>query len=301
MRVLVTGASGMLGTDLTSELASYFEVSGVGLNSSSQPNYLQADLSEPAIALSVLNQTRPQIVFHTAAMTDVDGCETQRAEALKANYEMTRAIADACKTHNALLIFFSTDYVFSGNARGEIPENFERCPLSYYGQTKFLAEQYLEESAGAYIIFRITWLYGMHGKSFPRTILEKAASQQNFKVVDDQEGRPTYTKDLAEAIRKMLQSGIFQFENKRNTIYHLGNTGNVTWADFAAFILKAAGFTHCEVQKISSAELNRPAQRPSNSVLRLEKARTELGVSMRSWQEAVVDFISEFKNQKVAT
>lgn len=305
MKVLVTGASGMLGADLMKELSSKFDVLGTGRSAAPFPNYRKADLTIASGVASLFSFFKPDVVFHTAAMTQVDDCETQCETALNANFEAAKNVADAASKAAALLVHFSTDYVFAGDGQGEVLENAPRGPrekISYYGETKRLAEEYIEKNSQNYIIFRVAWLYGIHGKrSFPRAILDRAKSQKEFDVVYDQTGRPTFTKDLAAAMAQLLASGVLKFEKNRNAVYHLGNTGrSVSWADFAECILSEAGFTGWKIKRITSEELNRPAKRPKNSVLSLEKAKRVLGIELRPWENAVSEFINEYKKQDAA-
>lgn len=299
MKILITGSAGMLGTDLVAELKPRFKIAGSGLVPSDQPNYTQSDLSVRANVSGLFKKEMPDLVIHTAAMTDVDGCETRREDSLKANYEMTRLLADAANEYKARLLFFSTDYIFSGMNPGQVMEDAAPDPVNYYGETKLLAENYIKKNSLKYVIFRITWLYGLHGKSFPRTMLELVKTRKKFEVVDDQKGRPTYTKDVARAFSAMLEKKSL-FENKGNTVYHLCNTGEASWADFAEFIFRNSGYPEVEVARIDSTRLNRAAKRPFNSVLSLDKVKAELGICLRPWQEAILEFIADYQKQQQA-
>ena len=227
-------------------------------------------------------------------MTNVDGCEQDRDQAIRLNDQMTQTVAKVCKSAGAFLIFFSTDYVFDGTKKGEYREDDPIHPLNVYGESKARGEQQVREHAGAYAIFRVSWLYGVHGKSFPRTILEKAKQQSVFEVVNDQIGRPTFTKDLAAAFRDLLVNGSDSLKKMKGQIFHLANAGACSWAEFAAAILSHAGYDKVEVKPITSEQLTRPAKRPKNSVLNLSKAERVLGLKLRPWQEAMVEFINEF-------
>lgn len=298
MNVLVTGASGMLGTDLCPELAKNYQVFTTGRGPSNLPHYTQADLSKPADVAALFDKVRPEVIFHTAAMTDVDACESQHEEALKANVGTVKNLVAAANKTKALLLHFSTDYVFPGNKPGELGENDPRGPVSFYGETKRLAEEYIEQNSSNYVIFRVAWLYAVHGKkSFPRVILDRVKTQKEFKVVYDQSGRPTYTKDLAAELRGLLDRGVLKIEKNRNTIYHLANAGSATRAEFAEAILRGAGHPEVTVIKVRHDEFKAPARRPLNSVLSLEKAKQQLGVELRPWQEAILEFIEEYKKQ----
>ncbi len=144
-------------------------------------------------------------------------------------------------------------------------------------------------------MIRLSWLYGIHGKSFARTILERAPRQKHFEVVSDQVGRPTYTRDLTAALAGLLKRDPDIFEKNNQEIFHFGNDGTVSWADFAAHILKTAAYDDAMVTAIPSTRLDRPAKRPHNSVLSLQKTRGRLGVHLRPWQDAFLDFLHEFR------
>ena len=253
------------------------------------------DLSAPRWFEELLAEERPSVVFHTAAMTYVDGCETNPGEALRNNFEATRLVADACKKVGVFLIFFSTDYIFDGTKQGEYLETDKPHPLNIYGESKRLAEDYLREAGDLYAIFRVSWLYGLRGPSFARTILRRSRTERNFEVVCDQVGRPTYTRDLAEAFRILLGQGPRILERMNREVFHLANHGTVSWAGFAEVILKASGSAEAAVRFITTGQITRPARRPLNSVLSLEKAERLLGLRLRPWQESVVDFIAEYK------
>jgi dTDP-4-dehydrorhamnose reductase len=299
MNILVTGAAGMLGTDLCAKLAGSFPVTGVGLNPAEKfpLPYLQADLSDSRNVASIFAKEKPAIVFHAAAMTDVDRCESDREEAVRANLTVTQHVVNAANGINACLVFFSTDYVFSGDKKGMYTEEDPVSPGNYYGETKVLAEDYIRERCRRFIIFRISWLYGLNGKSFPRTILEKAAVLKEFEIVSDQVGRPTYTQDVSAAMRDLLRDPAL-LDKKGNQIYHLSNDGTASWAQFGRFILDEAGYQGTPVREISSAKLARPAKRPANSVMSLEKAAAGLGLRLRPWQEAAREFIKELQQQR---
>ncbi|MFA6601117.1 MAG: sugar nucleotide-binding protein, partial [Candidatus Omnitrophota bacterium] len=164
------------------------------------------------------------------------------------------------------------------------------CPLSCYGRTKREAEELIESRAGHYVIFRVSWLFGRNGPSFPRTILERAGSVPSFEVVNDQVGRPTYTRDVARALRDLFVRVSWQAAADRQ-IFHLGNSGEVSWADYAEMILESYPGAKPSVVKIATPLGHRPAVRPLHSVLALEKAERELGIRLRPWREAVNDFI----------
>ncbi len=299
-KVLITGASGMLGKDLSLQFQNHFEVVGAGrraLNSFPIP-YFQQDLCDLPGTRNLFEREKPDIVFHTAAMTAVDDCETQREKAFKENVEVTRNVADASNRVNAQVVFFSTDYVYDGNKRGEYEETDTTAPLNYYGETKLAAEQSLRQTAEKFVIFRTSWLYGLNGKSFPRTILEKARETETLKVVSDQTGRPTFTRDMAKALCGLLVTDPRALEKVSGEIFHLANQGTASWAEFAKTILELGGFNHVRVEPITTTELQRPARRPLNSVLSLRKLELTLGIRLRPWKEALQHFILELQRTK---
>lgn len=301
MKILITGAGGMLGSDLSKALNPLFDVVGAGAHAAPHLTgirYKTADLSDSSETRAWIEAEKPDFIFHAAAMTNVDACELDRDSALKGNLHMTRHVVDSANQIGAFVLFFSTDYVFDGDKKGEYSETDLPGPRSIYGESKYFAETYIHENADKYAIIRVSWLYGFHGRSFPRTLLEKAPSQQNFEVVSDQVGRPTYTKDLAAIFADLLKRNPAVFEQWNKEVFHFGNQGTASWAEFAQFIFKQAGYLDAIVTPISSAQLARPAQRPHNSVLSLKKAEERLGIHFRPWQEAFPDFLREFRAQE---
>lgn len=299
MKILITGAGGMLGTDVVAELRSDFELSGIGLSSGAHLGipYYEKDLCDLGEVNAVVDEEKPDLLMHFAAMTNVDLCETQKDDAWKANVDATKNVVSCANRLNIPVIFISTDFVFDGESKKEYSENESLNPLSYYGLTKARAEEYVREFAKAYVIFRVSWLFGRYGKSFPRTILELAEKQQKFRVVSDQIGRPTYTKDVARALKTLLSGNREIFHQIGRETFHLTNQGVTSWADFTREILALAGLKKHEVEDISSGELNRPARRPHHAVLSLAKTKESLGISLRPWQEAIKDFVNELKEE----
>jgi dTDP-4-dehydrorhamnose reductase len=210
------------------------------------------------------------------------------------NVVATQNVVDLANATGSHVVTFSTDYVFDGKKGNEYEEDDLPAPLNYYGETKRSAEEYVQKNCTRYTLCRISWLFGMYGTSFPRTILEKAGQVKSFEIVADQVGRPTYTKDLAEALKRV-------FLNEKNDrilyqqIFHLGNSGYSSWAEYAEFVLKCSNGVRPEVKSISTPANHRPAERPKFSVLALEKSKRILGVHMRPWKEAVEEFVHEYE------
>ncbi len=297
MKLLVTGSAGMLGADLVRELASDFEVTGFsrkpGTFSSSHYSEVHFDLTDFDRLRAEVIRFQPRYVFHAAAFTKVDLCESDEWKpiAKKVNADLAERLAQICKECGAHLIFFSTDYVFSGDKKEPYLETDPIQPINFYGQTKAWGERAVEESGSDYTIFRVTWLYGRHGAHFPGAILKQASEKKILKVVADQYGRPTWTLDLARELKYLLltrQNLLYQY-NKRT--FHIGNDGVTHWADYARRVLDLSGWSAVGIQPITTDELNRPARRPANSVLDLSIARSCLQVQMRSWEDALSDFL----------
>ncbi|HNX68472.1 MAG TPA: dTDP-4-dehydrorhamnose reductase [Candidatus Omnitrophota bacterium] len=301
-KILITGVGGMLGTDLAKALKGDFEIVGLEkrrVTHLTVPHDL-CDLTQARKTRDAILDHRPAVVIHTAALTDVDYCEEHHEEALEHNFEATKNIVDASHEIDAPVIFYSTDYVFRGSKKGEYLETDVPDPVNFYGETKLRAERYLMEKASRALIFRITWLFGVYGRCFPKAILCQAAEVKKMTVVNDQTGRPTYTRDVAQAMRQLLLAKKEVVFARDRQIFHLGNSGTVNWADFARFIVKESGLDQVKVEDIPSTQLTRPAPRPLNSVLSLEKSGSVLGLQLRSWEEAAREFLSEWKEEKLA-
>lgn len=296
MRILITGSNGMLGSDLVRELHSTYEVFGLGLRPNRHPDiqYIQADLSNKSAVLKAVSVAKPAIIIHAAAYVDVDGCELNPDLAYSINTRGTQHITEASNQNGAVLFFISTDYVFDGLKKDPYTENDLPNPLSVYGKSKLQAEEYIKSSAHSAWIIRSSWLFGTDGRNFFRTFLERIKKGEELKVVDDQKGAPTYTKDLAQALKRLIENGS---RTKGCVVYHLANRGETTWFQAAKRVLKKTGLT-LKLIPITSNELNRPAKRPANSVFCLDRIKHEHGVELRPWDEAFEEFWGEVLNSE---
>lgn len=277
MKVLVLGATGMLGHALL-ECPSWRCDAVLGAGSK------DADLCDPAAVTALIERTAPQWIILSAAWTDVDGCEGDPAKAMAVNCEGALNVARAAKQFGAKLLFVSTDYVFDGEGTAPYEVDHPIAPLNAYGRSKAAAEAGLREILPEVCIVRTSWLYGPAGKSFPETILRAAESGKNLTVVDDQRGSPTYTRDLAEIIARLVRS------NAAGT-FHAANSGDCTWFGLAQELVKAAGLS-VTVAPTTSAAYPRPAKRPTYSVFSLRSIHN-LGIEPRPWQQAVAEFVAE--------
>ncbi|OQA40990.1 MAG: dTDP-4-dehydrorhamnose reductase [Candidatus Omnitrophica bacterium ADurb.Bin314] len=302
LRIMITGAGGMLGTDLVHALEHEHEV--IALDKRPAPHLARhleiCDLLQERKLRDTFASHKPDLLIHCAALTDVDYCEEHHEEAAAQNTEAVKCVTDLCNELNIPLVFFSTDYVFDGAKDGEYLETDRTAPVSFYGKTKRDAEAYITANAKRAVIFRISWLFGVYGRSFPKAILRQAAESGKLAVVRDQIGRPTYTRDVAEAIRDILARKKDAVFSEGVRLYHLTNTGETSWSDFARFILKQSGRNDVTVEDITSDRLKRPAPRPANSLLSLEKIFRELGVRLRSWEDAIPNFLIELEEARKA-
>ena len=275
--VLITGASGMLGRDLT-DLCSDLDV-----RPRSRTQLDITDVSQVQDAVAGVD-----VVVNCAAYTKVDQAEQDIDEATAANAVGPRVLATACKDSGARLIHLSTDYVFRGDATTPYPENSPRDPVSVYGASKAAGEEaVLATYPEGSVIIRTAWLYGEHGPSFPRTMLNASATRDTLNVVDDQVGQPTWTKDLARQIRRVMDSDI------RSGVFHGTNAGQTSWWNFAKTIFDTAGLDPDRILPTTSAEFVRPAPRPAWSVLG-HAAWAAVGLpAMRSWEEAFAEAYPE--------
>ena len=269
MKILLLGHKGMLGSDLLLKLKIEHEV--VGLDKE------EIDIVSANECKDAIKEIEPDIVINAAAYTNVDGCETAKDECFAVNAEAVKNIAEACRDKNIHIVHFSTDYVFDGMAKQPYQEDHQCNPINTYGASKMAGERYLRSLSDNYILIRTAWLYGIKGKNFVQTILEKVKTAKKLTVVDDQIGSPTYTKDLAAAVDLLIK------QNAQG-IFHITNRGSCSWYQFAVKILQEAGIHDIDVTPIKSDQLQRPAQRPAYSVLSMQKFIQTTGKTMQPWQ-----------------
>jgi dTDP-4-dehydrorhamnose reductase len=284
-RILVTGAEGMLGTDLCDALRTGSwrserqpgDVEVVGLD------LPQLDIRNVADCRGQIRELRPDCVIHCAGYTDVDGCTRHPLRAYAINGDGTRNVAEAAQNVGAQLVYISTDYVFDGTKQRPYVEQDTPNPINAYGESKLLGEEHVRQVCSHWQIVRTQWLFGRHGKNFVAAILEAAKRDRRVRAVNDQFGSPTYTKDLSELICQViaLPTGI----------YHATNSCRASWYDVAAVALAAAGITEVELSAIPASEWPTPTARPVYSVLGNAALRAAGIPGARSWEEAVRDFV----------
>ena len=297
MKILITGCRGQLGTELQHQL------SAEGCAIGPLPERLrkatvdvdELDITDREATINYIRRHQPDTVINCAAFTNVDGCETARDAAFKVNAIGPRNLALACEKVNARLIHISTDYVFPGTANGGVA--LDECavpaPISAYGQTKLLGEQYVERFCRRHFIVRTAWLYSNYGKNFVKTMIRLGRTHDKITVVNDQLGNPTNAVDLAYHILKLAVSHDYG-------IYHCTGNGICSWYDFACAIMQGAGLS-CKVEPVTSAEYAAAnpasASRPAWSALENRMLRCTVGDEMRDWQDALKDFFANWNGE----
>jgi dTDP-4-dehydrorhamnose reductase len=266
----------MLGNDLVPELASRHEVVGVDIQ--------EFDTTNPR-AIREIEQRKPERVMHLAAYTDVDGCESHSEKAYAVNALGTRHVALACQKLNAPMLYLSTDYVFDGTKATPYYEWDAPNPRSVYGKSKWAGEQEVRQHLSRFFLVRTSWLVGKKGRNFVDTILRLAGERDVLEVVNDQRGSPTFTPDLSKAISWLIESDVFG-------IYHITNSGDCTWYDFAGEIIRQTGLKK-QVRPTDSQTYRRPAERPAYSVLANFAYQGMGGPSLPSWQEALKNYLGK--------
>jgi len=276
MRILVLGAKGMLGADLLDEWQSDELISA---------DSAEADLRDfPQVEKLVL-RVRPEWIVLAAAYTDVDGCEQNPQLAFAVNQTGVANVARAARLVAARVFFVSTDYVFDGKSTRPYETTDPVSPLNVYGASKAAGETALSKSQVAWCVGRTSWLFGVHGPSFPEKILRAAETRPELSVVSDQIGSPTYTRDLARVIRALLSRDARGF-------VHITNEGICSWFDFAREILAQSGRESIPVLPITTDQAARSARRPNYSVLSPASLHA-FGIRTRPWQQALRAFLKE--------
>ncbi|MSR76853.1 MAG: dTDP-4-dehydrorhamnose reductase [Candidatus Omnitrophica bacterium] len=299
MKILITGAGGMLGTELSHVFSSQVETIGLGRSDRQLPiRYISCDLTDENAVSTILLKEKPDWIFHTAAMTQVDLCETEREKALLQNVQVTESLVRLANQLQSYLVFFSTDYVFDGEKSSSYKEGDPAKPVNFYGETKLLAENYIQSCCKRFAIFRVSWLFGIHGYSFPEMVLSLASKQKELSIVSDQFGRPTHAKDVASTMGELLLRSPNPLELHSNQVFHLGNQNMTSWFEYAKLILKLSGKADVSLRPIASNDLHRSAVRPNASILNLEKVKEKLEIELQPWEKALRNYLQEFHKKK---
>jgi dTDP-4-dehydrorhamnose reductase len=293
-RVLITGSSGMLGIDSVSLLGHTYDIIGTDIVGRKNlldkaKDFIKCDITDRNAVIDMIKKSKADIVLHTAAWTDVDGCELDAERAMKVNAEGTYNMVLGCKEINALMFYISSDFVFDGAKDEPYREDDELNPLNVYGMSKLKGEEAVRNGLDRYFIIRTSWLFGKNGKNFVDIILDQAERKKELRVVADQFGSPTFTKDLSAAIEKLISISLKN--NNLGGIFHFSNNGSCSWYRYAEEIIKIAGKESVMITPITSIELRRPATRPSMSILNTDKYSSICNEKPRDWQLALQDYL----------
>jgi len=280
MRILIIGSNGLLGSDLVEDWTGDHLIPATSRD---------ADIRELEQVRQLVTREHPDWIILAAGYTDVDGSEQHQDLAFAVNRDGARNVSIVARELGAKLCYLSTDYVFDGAANRPYEPEDPIHPLNIYGASKAAGEKAVQEEAGHWLIARTSWLFGVARPSFPEKILRAADSQPQLKVVADQVGSPTYSRDLARAIRELVRADT-------RGVLNITNSGSCSWFEFAKETLRRAG-RNTPVYPITSAEAGRPARRPAYSVLS-PKALAATAITMRSWQEALAVYLVELSRRR---
>ncbi|MBT2724013.1 dTDP-4-dehydrorhamnose reductase [Bacillus sp. ISL-46] len=282
MKILVTGYTGQLGYDVVREgLKRGFEMIGVGSK--------DLNITDGHSVDHFVKETKPDAIIHCAAYTVVDKAEDDKENCWNVNVNGTKYLANASKEINAKFMYISTDYVFDGMGEAPFVETDAPNPVGYYGQTKYEAEKLLQSLLAEWFIVRISWVFGLNGSNFVKTMLRLAETRNELNVVGDQVGSPTNTFDLARLLLDMIQTDKYG-------VYHASNEGFCSWAEFANEIFRLAG-KDVKVNSITTEEYPTRAVRPKNSRMSKQKLRDNGFLPLLSWQDSLAEYLNALKHE----
>jgi dTDP-4-dehydrorhamnose reductase len=274
--ILVTGAGGQVGFEIARLLAPAFDVIAT--------DRATLDLSDPDAIVATMRAAKPALVVNAGAYTAVDRAETETALAQAVNGRAPGVLADEAKRLGALLIHYSTDYVFDGQRTSPYPEDAPTAPLNVYGATKLEGERAIAASGAHALVFRTSWVYGLRGKNFLLTIRRLAAERDELSIVADQIGVPNWSRALAEATVRVIGGGLPAIA-ERAGLYHLSATGRGSWYDFACAIV--GDRPRPRVVPIVAAQYPTPARRPAYGVLATARFEATFGFALPEWRETL--------------
>ena len=290
-RVLIVGASGQLGTELQRCFA--------GTNPLVAVDREALDLGVPEQIRTVVQRVQPDVILNAAAYTAVDRAETDRELAFAINARAPRLLAEEALRANALLVHYSTDYVFNGRKAEPWTEDDAAAPLNVYGASKLAGEEAIRQVGGRYLIFRTSWVYGPHGKNFLFTMLRLGRERHQLTVVNDQVGAPTSSVELARATKTIVDGvlcGRYGEPNEWAGLYHMTCGGATTWCGFTQAIFQRAGTLldgrKPQVVPIPTRDYPTPARRPENSVLSNARLHERFGVQLAPWESALEEVMA---------
>lgn len=285
LRILVTGAKGQLGSEIKQIASTLYQYTFVDLE--------EMDLSDEKSITNFFEGRHFDFIINCAAYTAVDRAEEESALAYRVNADAVKTIATICLERRIRLIHISTDYVFDGEGNQPIPETAAPNPLSVYGKSKLAGERHILDILKDAYIIRTAWVYSTFGKNFVKTIIRLANERDSLGVVYDQIGSPTYARDLAGAIIKIIQA-IESGSTDKPGIYHYTNEGVISWYDLAYFIIHYYKLP-CRVNPITTQEYKTLAVRPKFSVLDKRNLKSTFGMEILHWHESLINCLSELR------
>lgn len=293
-RVLIVGVAGQVGTELRRSFSDFGELLVADRKA--------ADLADSGQVRELVQRVEPDVILNAAAYTAVDRAEQERDLAFAINAEAPKVLAEEARRRNALLVHYSTDYVFDGSKTGPWVESDPPHPLNVYGASKLAGEQGIQEAGGKYLIFRTSWVYGPHGRNFLLTMLRLGRERDVLRVVDDQHGAPTSSMAIADATRlivEKVQAGELGGSNDWAGLYHMSCAGETTWCGFARAIYGRGGDLlggrKPRLDAIATADYPTPAKRPLNSVLSNQKLEAQFGVRLAGWEAALDEVLARLR------
>jgi dTDP-4-dehydrorhamnose reductase len=285
MRILIIGKNGQVGGEFSRLPHSSGDVVSVGRD--------ECDLSSHQSIRELVRRVKPTVIVNAAAYTAVDRAETEPDLCFAINAAAPRVIAQEAAQLGALLIHYSTDYVFNGEKPEPYLESDPISPVSVYGASKAAGEAGIAETAGRYLVLRTSWVYGAQGKNFLRTMLRLGSERPELRVVDDQVGAPTSAAAIAAATARLVEQFSIPGAHVPAGIYHMTASGSTSWCGFARAIFSAGAFSvPPRVQAIPSSEYPTPARRPANSVLANDKFAHAFGFRMSPWDRQLQEVLA---------
>jgi len=292
-KIVIIGGNGQVGWDLQRSLATLGEVITVNRQSS----FLPIDLSQTDSIITALNLIKPDVIINASAYTTVDKAESEVDLARKINALAPAILAEQANRLNALLVHYSTDYVFNGKSTTPYTENDKAEPLNVYGQTKLEGDLAIQQVANNYIIFRTSWVYTNRANNFLVTILKLAKQKKELNIVGDQIGSPTWSRTISDVTAMAIYKKLFIKNNIENGLYNLSSHGETSWHGFATKIFKYADLHHeMVVNSIPTSDYPTPAIRPTYTVLSTKKLESTFKLTLPDWNKSLKLCMADLKN-----
>jgi dTDP-4-dehydrorhamnose reductase len=288
MKLMVTGANGQIGWELRRSLAALGSVTALDRS--------QCDLSQLSLLPDIVRGLKPDVIVNAAAYTAVDDAERDETLATIVNGAAVGILAQEAARTGALFIHYSTDYVFDGRKAGPYAEDDPPCPISAYGRSKLAGEAATRQAGGSWLVLRTSWVYGVRGRNFLRTMLALMRERDELQIVADQIGAPTWAAEIADATAAVIESAAHERTEGRfaSGLFHLTASGATSWHGFAAAILNGAAHNALLAARpaprlvpVTSKDYPRPATRPENSRLAGRRLRQRFGIALPDWEQGL--------------